>query len=55
MSKVQYNTNTNISSDTCWKNSKDTNNKDISDYTLYDKYFNSFFNFFDFFSLCFNR
>lgn len=38
MSKVEYNNNTNISSDNCWKNAKDINNKEISDYTLYDKY-----------------
>lgn len=35
---IQYNKDTNISSDTCWKNAKDTNNTDISNYTLYDKF-----------------
>ena len=33
MSKVEYNNNTNISSDNCWKNAKDINNKEISNYT----------------------
>tara|TARA_B000000437_G_scaffold219162_1_gene200154 strand:- start:2743 stop:3312 length:570 start_codon:yes stop_codon:yes gene_type:complete len=37
-SDIKYDLNTNIASDTCWKNAKETNNKEINDYTLYDKY-----------------
>ena len=39
MSKViEYNMGTSVCSDTCWKNAKENNNKEIEDYTLYDKY-----------------
>jgi len=43
MSKVkEYQMGTNICSDTCWKNAKENNNKEISDYNLYD--YHSFYN-----------
>ena len=39
MSKViEYNMGSSICSDTCWKNSKEENNKEISDYNLFDRY-----------------
>lgn len=33
-----YNMGTNIASDTCWKNSRENNNKEIYDYSIYNEY-----------------
>lgn len=39
----KYNMDTNIASDTCWKNSRENNNQEIYDYSIYNEYavFNS--------------
>jgi len=35
---IEYNMDTNICSDTCWKNTKETNNKEIYDYSIFNQY-----------------
>ena len=34
----KYNMDTNIASDTCWKNSRENNNSEIYDYSIYNEY-----------------